>query len=90
MIIAGPDPWSDLSTWMQRRQMVEFCLKKFDMGDSKDDVEALVHLIDLGLRARLRLLYDVSLKQSIDTIPMPRAPRRRRRTNESPDRRQDG
>jgi len=78
MIITQPDPWADLSLWMQRRQMVAYCLK-FNMGDSTNDVQALVDLIDLGIRARLRFLYDVSVQQSIDTIPIPSTRRTRRK-----------
>jgi len=32
MIITQPDPWADLSLWMQRRQMVAYCLK-FNMTE---------------------------------------------------------
>ncbi len=78
MMIAQPDPWMDLSQWMQRRAMVKHCLT-FNMGDSAEDVKALVDLIDLGIRARLRFLYDLSVQQSIDTIPMPRTHRPRRK-----------
>lgn len=80
MMIVQPDPWEGLSLWMQRRQMVAVCLTRFNMGDSKDDVQAFLDLIDLGIRARLRFLYDLSVQQSIATIPMPttRRPRRKK------------
>lgn len=74
------DPWGEMSMWMQRRQQLDFCLKKFDMGDTKSDVEAFIHLIDLGIRARIRFLYDMSMRESIESIPMPptRRPRKRK------------
>ncbi len=81
MMIVQPDPWMDLSQWMQRRAMVKHCLT-FNMGDSAEDVKALVELIDLGIRARLRFLYDLSVQQSIKMIPMPRTCRPRRKKEE--------
>lgn len=77
------DPWGELSMWMQRRQQLDFCRKKFNMGDSEKDVDAFIELIDLGIRARIRWLYDASVDQSIETIPMPRTRRPRKRKEPS-------
>lgn len=72
------DPWGEMSMWMQRRQMLDFCRKKFDMGDTIKDVDAFIELIDLGLRARIRFLHDMSVRESIESIPMPPSKRKRK------------
>jgi hypothetical protein len=84
MVILPRDPWEELSVWIQRRHMVNHCLR-FDMGDSRGEVEAFIGLIDLCIRSRLRFLHDISVSQSIETIPMPKnEPKRRRRKEPSP------
>jgi hypothetical protein len=76
-----PDIWADLSMWIQRRHMIDHCAKKLSLGDTRTDAEQFVELIDLGIRNRIRFLYDQSVKASIESIPMPptkRTPRKRR------------
>jgi hypothetical protein len=65
--------------WIQRRHMIDHCAKKLSLGDTKTDAEQFVELIDLGIRNRIRFLYDQSVKASIEAIPMPVNKRTRRR-----------
>jgi hypothetical protein len=74
-----PDIWADLGMWIQRRHMIDHCAKKLSLGDTKTDAEQFVELIDLGIRNRIRFLYDQSVKASIEAIPMPVNKRTRRR-----------
>lgn len=73
-----PDIWADLNMWIQRRHMIDHCAKRLSLGDSKQDAELFIELIDLGIRNRIRFLYDQSVKASIDAIPMPLTQKRKR------------
>lgn len=77
-----PDIWMDIQMWIGRRHMLDHCAKKLNMGDAKEECEKFIELIDLGIRNRIRFLYDQSVQASIDSIPMP--PTRRRRRKETP------
>lgn len=75
-----PDLWADMSMWIGRRHMLDHCMKELDMGETKEECRRFIELIDLGIRNRIRFLYDQSVAASIASIPMPvTRPRRKRK-----------
>lgn len=79
-----PDIWADIAMWIGRRHMLDHCARKLNMGDAKEECEKFIELIDLGIRNRIRFLYDQSVVASIASIPMP-TPKPRRRRKETTD-----
>jgi hypothetical protein len=77
-----PDLWADIAMWIGRRHMLDHCAKKLNMGDAKEECEKFIELIDLGIRNRIRFLYDHSVAASIEAIPMPKTKRKRKSREE--------
>ncbi len=64
--------WSDLSVWMQRREMIDYCLHNYviDADEAKD----LIKLIDVAIRNRIRGLLQAVEQENLPAIHLPDLP----------------
>ncbi len=58
--------WGDLSVWMQRREMIDYCLHNYTID--ADEAKNLIKLIDVAIRNRIRGILQAVEQENLPAI----------------------